>query len=179
MADTAILIGGRMIGRRVFTYGEDTIMTRRAVIDDTHMVKGCGYEASGLMALFASIVGRHMVGGFSYGRITVMTRNTAIDDALVIKLGTGKGRGVMAHLAILSCRNVSRISLGGLADRFGSIMTDLADSISGQAIVVEYRWCKSAARCVTNAAILACRYVSPNRLVLLTGRRITIMTGLA
>ena len=154
-------------------------MTRHAISVDASMIKCGGHEASGFMALITSIVGRHMTGGFSYDRITVMTRNTAIHDALVIKLGSSKFRGAMAHLAIFSCSNVIRIGLGGLARRVGSIMTGLADCISGQVTVIKYRWRKGATGYVTNSAILSSRNVGSNRLVLLASRRNTIMTRLA
>ena len=99
MAGSTIRISGWMISSVLFTGGEDSIMTRLAVIDDAIMIKCCGYETRGPMANTAIIVGRHMAVGFSYGANT-MTCRTVIDNVLVIILSSRKGCGVMAHRTI-------------------------------------------------------------------------------
>jgi hypothetical protein len=107
MTDTTIQTSHRMI--RWFTDGHYTIMTGRAVIEDTGMIKCPRYKTCGDVT-HTTIIGRwHMVGGwFSCCRITVTSIASTLNTSM-IKLGTGKGRGVMAHGAILIvCLNVTK-----------------------------------------------------------------------
>lgn len=163
MADTTILIGGRVV--TCFTGGEYPIVAGLAVIHDTLMIKSSGEETRGHMTLTAIIVGGNMVGRFTCCIRTIVARGAIINNASVIKAGTCKGCSVVAYGTVFRCGHMIR----RLASGIGTI-------VAGRAVIHDTGMIKhrrgKITRHVTDAAII----VSRNMVVILADGIITVMT---
>lgn len=72
-------------------------MAGRAVIRDPGMVEGCRYEAGGIMADAAILVGSQMSAAFRRCEPRIVARRTVIDDARMIE---GSRQEARRHMTI-------------------------------------------------------------------------------
>ena len=59
MANTAVLIGGKML--RMFAQRDDTIVAGSAIIDDAGVIKHCGCKGGGAMTTGTILGGGDMI----------------------------------------------------------------------------------------------------------------------
>lgn len=75
-------------------------MTGRAVIRDPGMVKGRWYEAAGIVADAAILVGSQMIAAFRRCESRIVARRTVIDDAQMVEGSRQEARRHMTISAI-------------------------------------------------------------------------------
>lgn len=92
----------------VHTDRRRAIMTGRAIVHDTGMIKHGTDKRSGVMADTAILAGRHMTDCLSDRKHIIVARDAAIDDACVTEHGRQEAGGQMTDTAVLVGRHMIR-----------------------------------------------------------------------
>lgn len=83
-------------------------MAGLAVVYDARMIKCCGQETGGLMALTAISIRWYMIKWLTHGGYAIVAGGAVTRYTCMVIVGAGECRGVMADGAVQRCGNMRR-----------------------------------------------------------------------